>query len=149
MKKLIIVFTGILICFFSNVNAQDLMPNEVPTVILQNFNTQFPGAADVEWEKKGDLYEVDFEIGIPKLDFEVRYRADGKVIYQKEEITNKELPSNIHSVIKKDFKEYRIDGLKKITENKVITFVVELDSKSTDWKITFDSQGKILNKIAD
>ena len=42
--------------------AQEMPKSEVPSVVLNNFNTQFSKATDIEWSKKRDFYHVDFEI---------------------------------------------------------------------------------------
>lgn len=42
--------------------SQEIPQSEVPSVVLNTFNLEFENATDVEWDKKGSIYEVEFEI---------------------------------------------------------------------------------------
>lgn len=128
---------------------QDIKQSQVPSVVVNKFQQAFSKAYDVEWEMKGDLYKVEFEMGATGYDHSVWYDKSGKVVKHKEEIAKSSLPKAILEVIAKDYSGYRVDDVKKYTENGKVTYKCELDSKTQDWKVTFDENGKVLNKIAD
>jgi hypothetical protein len=147
MKKIILVMlSGMLSLGFAS--AQDLAPSQVPSVILNNFKSSYPKATDIEWEKKGDLFNVEFELG-RGADHEIWYDAAGKMVKHKEEIAKKDLPASVTSKISSDFKDYRVNDVKKITTDTSTLYTMELESRAQDWEITIDSDGQIINQRKD
>lgn len=129
--------------------AQKISKNEVPSLVINSFQQAFPKASDIDWKRDGELYKVDFEIGIPDLDHDVWYENTGKLIKHKEEISKSDLPKEIKTKIETEFADYKIDDIKKITEEDRVNYVVELESIQQDWKVSFDANGTVLNKIPD
>lgn len=146
MKKLILL-PLLLLCF--NLPAQDLSKREVPSVILNNFQNIFPKASDVEWEKKGTEYKVEFEIGYWNNDQSAWFDSEGKLLRHKEEISKKDLPKNIYDQIQQDYKWYIISEIERITAEQKTTYQVELKSFTKEWKIIYDESGAILSKHKD
>lgn len=148
MKKQILILSAALAISLS-AQAQDIPQSQVPSVILNQFNKQFPKTTDVEWEMDGNLYNVDFEIGW-NIDHEIWYNAEGKMVKHKEDISKSELPKAVNNRIQEDFSGYSIDDLERITDNGKVVFKMELNALTqTDWDIVIDSEGKVISKIAD
>ncbi len=144
------VFKIVIATVFFGMNSaysQDLNVKDVPSVILNKFQKEYPKAFDIEWEMDGGNYNVDFEIG--QKDFEIWYAPSGEIIRKKEELTKSELPKSILEKINKEYSGYKVDDIKKITEGTKVVYLVELDSFTKDWKITFDASGKVLHKVED
>lgn len=132
------VINLIIIAFALNFNhaySQDLKANEVPSVIINKFQKEYPKAFDIEWEMDGSNYKVEFEIG--QKDYDVWYSPSGSVVRKKEELTKSELPKSIQNQIKTEYSGYKVDDITKITEGEKITYLVELDSFTKDLKVTF------------
>ena len=147
IKTQILIIAALNIFSFSQ--AQDIPQSQVPSVILNAFTSQFPKAADVEWEMSGSLYQVEFEIGW-NIDHEVWYNDSGKIVKHKEDISTKELPKKVRNSIKTDFRGYTIDDLERITENGKVVYKMELNSLiHQDWDIVMDADGKVISKMAD
>ncbi|SIS85727.1 Putative beta-lactamase-inhibitor-like, PepSY-like [Zobellia uliginosa] len=147
MQKQILFLAALGTLSFSQ--AQDLPKSQVPSVILNRFNSQFPKATDVEWEMDGTLYNVEFEIGWNR-DHDVWYDAEGKMVKQKEEIASKELPQAVHKTIETDFEGYSTDDVERITDEGKIFYKMELNSLlKQDWEVVFDANGNILSQIED
>ncbi|WP_342332274.1 PepSY-like domain-containing protein [Pedobacter sp. FW305-3-2-15-E-R2A2] len=143
MKQSIILAAGLL--FSGLTYAQDIPVKEVPSVVLNSFNKAFPQALKVDWEKKGDLFNADFDIG--RRDHEVWLNPKGGIVKHKKELRVRELPSVIVNSIKKNFKGFRIDEVDKYEEEKQFFYKVELKTLSEEKKVVFDAQGKISNRI--
>ncbi|MBW3524496.1 MULTISPECIES: PepSY-like domain-containing protein [unclassified Chryseobacterium] len=148
MKNLILTIS-ILGLSINNISAQDIRQSEVPSIILNNFQKTFPKASDIDWEIKGNLYEVEFETGFLGDDHKVLYSRDGKLVRHEEEISKSGLPKAVLASIKRSFNGYRTDDIKKITEGGKVIYNVELKNYSQEWKVVFDAQGKILQKRED
>ncbi|EIJ40499.1 Protein of unknown function (DUF2874) [Galbibacter orientalis DSM 19592] len=148
MKKQILIF-GAAIVMSSITNAQDIPQSQVPSIINNEFNKQFPKATDVEWEMAGYLYNVEFEINWNQ-DHEIWYNSEGKIVKHKEDISVSELPKVVNNTIKRKFNGYSIDDLKRITDNGQIVYKMELNAfTKQDWDIVIDNNGDVISKIAD
>lgn len=134
---------------FITVSAQDIPQSQVPAVVINSFQQKFPKAADMDWELKGDLYEVEFETGLLGTDHEAWFNKTGKMIKHKEDVSKRDLPKTVTAKLNQDFPGYRIDDVKKITEGQKVTYTLEAKKGLDEWKIAIDIQGKVLSKIAD
>lgn len=128
---------------------QNLSQHEVPSVIVNRFQQEFPKAKDIDWERKGDYYEVEFEMDWPSKDHELWYDVDGNIIRHKQEISKSDLPKAISLILKKDYKWHWIKDVKKIQNKNEITYLVEVKSISEEWDLIFDETGKVLQKVRD
>jgi len=140
--KAITFLTAILIGTTS-LFAQDVPENQVPSVILNTFKKEFPKASDIEWEREGELYNVDFEIGY-FTDYEAWFDASGKLIKYSEEISEKDLPQAVKDAVKKQFDGYRIDDVEKFIENNIETYRVEIEKGNDERYVTFSKNGKLI-----
>lgn len=129
--------------------AQDIPQSQVPAVVVNSFQQKFPKAKGVDWELKAGLYEAEFETGLFGTDHEVWIQSNGKIVRHKEELAKNDLPKAVIAKVKKDFSGYRIEDVKKITEEQKITYAFEVKSRTDEWKLVVDTQGSILGKIRD
>lgn len=129
--------------------AQDIPQSQVPAVVVNSFQQKFPKAKGVDWELKAGLYEAEFETGLFGTDHEVWIQSNGKIVRHKEELVKNDLPRAVIAKVKKDFPGYRIEDVKKITEEQKITYAFEVKSRTEEWKLVVDTQGNILGKIRD
>lgn len=150
MKRNFLIVAFTMFCAAGTVLAQDVPQSQVPSLVVNSFEQAFPKAFDVEWEMDGAMYKVDFEKGLPGTDHEVWYDKTGKLIRHKEEVHKSNLPQKIQAKIGTEFNGYRTDDeAEKITEDAKATYIVELKGYKEKWKVAFDAEGNILNKIAD
>lgn len=150
MKKNILI--AFLVLFgTSRIFAQDIPQSQVPSVVVNSFQKSFPKATDVEWELQSadQLYKVEFETGLAGYDHDAWYDKTGKLVKHKEEIAKSDLPQSVTTKIDTDYKGYRMDDVKKITEGTVVTYSIEVKSRAEEWKLLLDASGNVLSKIAD
>lgn len=125
------------------VYGQDIHQSQVPSVVVNSFKMEFPKAKDVEWERDGDNYNVDFEIDF-FTDYEAWFDASGKLIHFTEEISSGELPKAVKDAIKTQYSSYRIDDVKKINENGIISYRVEVEKRDDERHLSYSEDGKLL-----
>lgn len=146
MKKLRIA--ALLLFATAAVSAQDLRTNEVPANLQSTFTKSFTNVKDVEWEKKGDYYKVEFEIN--RMDHDIWYDAQGNVIKSKIEISESELPSAVASAVKTKYADYKIDSVEVLEEGGKKTYKVEIEKGWTkERKLVLDASGEILSDMED
>lgn len=149
MKKYVFLLSVISFLGATTISAQDLSNSEVPSIIRNSFLGEYPQATDIEWEREGDLYKVDFELN-KKIEQKIWYDPTGEIVKREEEMSATDLPTLIHSKIKTEFAGYHIDEVDKVTTKTEVYYQVELESFfKEDWEITINAQGKILSKVAD
>lgn len=148
MKKNLLSLSAAILLTTVFVQAQDIPKSQVPSVILNKFETSYPKATDIEWEMDGDLYNVEFEIG-RDTDHDAWYDASGNEVRHKEEIPSSKLPASVTQTLESDFKGYRIDDVEKITTPDAITYSMELDSPSEEWQVIIDDKGAIVDQRRD
>lgn len=149
MKKYMMLLTVTLLLAANSSFAQDIPQNQVPSVIVNNFQKKFPKAYDIEWELDGTLYKVEFETGRISKDHDAWYDKTGALVRLKEEITKEELPQKVLESIKQEFSGYRIDDIKRVTEGSEVYYRVDLESFSEEWKVVYAENGKLISKVAD
>src|SRR5690554_7865816 len=107
MKTRAIKLIAVFIFGAGTIFAQDIPQSEVPSVVLNTFKKEFPKAVDIEWEKKGEQFNVEFELGW-SVDYEAWFSADGKLIRYTEDIPAKDLPSAVKNTITSRSEERRV-----------------------------------------
>lgn len=124
--------------------AQDIPESQVPSVVLNTFKQQFPKASDVEWEKKGDHYNVDFEIGF-FTDYEAWFDATGNMLKYETEISESDLPKAVKQAISSQYPDFRIDDADKIVQDGKETFLVEIEKGNQEKHLTFSANGSVVS----
>jgi len=129
--------------------AQDIPQSQVPAVVVNSFHQKFPKAKNVDWELKGNVYEVEFETGLFGTDQEAWFQPNGKVLRYKTDINKKELPKSVLVRVKRDFPGYRIEEAKKINAEQKVSYAFEVKNGKEEWKLVLDPQGNVLTKVRD
>lgn len=148
MKKQILIMAAVISIPFI-AQSQEVLPSQVPSVIVNQFNSQFPKAIDIEWEREGHLYNVAFEMDGYR-EHEVWYDAEGKLLKHTEDLSVTELPKAVTHTIKTDFRGYGIEDAKRITDYGTVVYKLELTALlQQDWEVVIAADGKVLYKMAD
>ncbi len=122
---------------------KDIPASQVPSVIVNQFNADFPKASDIDWEVKDNVYKVDFQIGWFK-DIEAWYSAQGTQVKVNEELSKKELPKAIITALEKNYKLYKIEEIDKITQDNKTTYKIEVEKQEDERTLYFNENGTLL-----
>ena len=145
MKKLKIFM--LFLCATSFAMAQDLNPRELPKAVLDAFMQENSNATDIEWKRDMDNYKVEFDVG--RMETEIWYTPSGKVIKRESDIHETDLPQSIRDIIKSKYAGYYVDDVEMTWMDNAVTYEVELEKGKEEWKVIFDSKGKILSERRD
>ena len=127
--------------------AQDISEKEVPSLVLNTFQTKYPDAGQVDWELKGDVYKAEFEVGSREHDLWID--KTGNITKHKEDFPKSELPQAITQKLQSEFKDYKIDDADKIEEDGKILYEVDLDGAKDDRKVFFSADGNVQDNVVD
>lgn len=144
MKKIFIFISPLFLLFFQPGKAQDIAPNQVPQKVSDSFQKKFPKVKDVEWERKGNLYAVEFETG----------RSDGHYIlmdvsgvivrHEEEDISKKDIPLAIINALKANYPKHRVEEIDRVTEKDGIKYKIELENRQNELEVYFTEDGSEL-----
>ncbi len=140
MKKLLTFVLPLLTAMSSC--AQEVPQSLVPSVVVNAFQQKFPKASDIEWEKKGLVYEVEFDLQFK--DHKVLIDSTGKIVKHKEEISTSDLPVPVKATLQKEFAKYKMDDAKRIETDGLVIYKVEVENGADERKIYLDGEGKII-----
>lgn len=106
-----ITLVSFLVLCVGSTFAQDIATSSVPQVVKNALIKTHSNPRDIEWEKKGENYNVEYEIG--KHDHELWISPQGKILKHKEEISSSSLPQGIKKKVAADLKAIEQMTLKK------------------------------------
>lgn len=139
MKSLSLFITALSTTLISC--AQDIPASKVPSVVQNTLQSTFSNAAKIEWEKKGNLYEAEFEID--NTEYTAHIEASGKLLVYKVDIAATELPAAITQAIARDHAGYQLDDADKLVKDGTTYYQVELEAKGKkDVKVVYAANGQ-------
>ena len=144
MKKTVFLVLAIAMVFTA-CEDDDLRNADIPSVVLNGFTEQFSNATGVEWEKKADLYEAEFEI--EKVDYEAILSSDGTIVKYKYDVSYEALPEAVQASITADYDKTNIDEIELIQISETSYYQVEFDAEPNDNKIIFEESGQVTTEI--
>jgi hypothetical protein len=141
--KTILILTAILLSGHT-LWAQKVSKKDIPAPVQKAFNSAYPEATGVKWEKENGNFEASFE----RKDSEISvvYEANGTLLETETEMETTELPASISDYVKAHYKGQKIKEASKITDAAgVVTYEAEI--KGMD--LIFDSTGGFLKEEKD
>ena len=119
---------------------------EVPAAVKSAFEVKYPKAEKVKWglEKQGE-YEAEFVLN--GIESSANFDSKGQFIESETEIKESELPQAIKTALSKDYSGYKIGDVAKSTNSSgVVSYEMEASKGKDKFEISFDNNGKLLNK---
>lgn len=144
MKKTVFLVLAIAMVFTA-CEDDDIRNADIPSVVLNGFTEQFSNATGVEWEKKADLYEAEFEI--EKVDYEAILSSDGTIVKYKYDVSYEALPEAVQASITADYDKTNIDEIELIQISEKSYYQVEFHAEPNDNKIIFEESGQVTTEI--
>ena len=144
MKKTVFLVLAIAMVFTA-CEDDDIRNADIPSVVLNGFTEQFSNATGVEWEKKADLYEAEFEI--EKVAYEAILSSDGTIVKYKYDVSYDALPEAVQASITADYDKTNIDEIELIQISETSYYQVEFDAEPNDNKIIFEESGQVTTEI--
>ena len=148
MRKLLILLAAASIC--SAAYAGPVMDNDIakaPKKVEKAFQKMYPGAKDIEWELKRDIYAADFKID--GKDVEAYFNAEGTWLRSKEDVSASSVPAAVKKAVKEAYPDFKIedyDLVKDARGNEFYSVEIEKESRDGDTELTVRvlANGKIL-----
>jgi len=137
MKRLILLYITLAA---SLAQAQKISEDQVPTNVKSAFQKAYPNAGKTKWSKEDDKFEVEFNLN--KSETSVLMDMSGSLLEIEVEIDVSQLPKEVHSFVKSNYRS-TIKEAGKITDSKgIITYEAEVKGKD----LIFDENGKFIKE---
>lgn len=122
--------------------SQDIVESSLPSLVQNGLKTQFPAAEKVEWEKKGEHFEAEFDLAL--VEYNVLLDATGNILMYRTDIELAQLPAPILAAIKKDYADYHLDEIEKVTHPAgQVVYQVELEKTLFEKKVVYRADGTV------
>ena len=143
MKKTITMMA--LLVGLGMVSCSEEASSETPTKVEDAFNTKFPNAKSVEWEKENDT-EWEAEFKLDGVDYSANFSNEGVWKETEHGIKIKELPEAVQSTLSSEFSEYKIEEAETVETPDFSGYEVEIEKGEESMEIVFDEAGKVIKK---
>lgn len=143
MKKLIAILTFAAVITSSAAFALDGATIDNKKV-MESFNKEFVGAADVSWYHTADKYVAKFTMKASKVT--AHFDREGNLLATSRYITDTELPLNVITRMMKKYPDQKIHSVVEYDAEGNTTYVITLES-ATHWTILKAEPGGNLTKL--
>lgn len=126
-------------------DSDDNVHMDVPSVVLNTFQREYPEAMEVDWQQRDSLYEVDFELA--NRDHSALLNSVGRIVGTKHEILLKDIPSVVLGGLQKNFDRSDLNDPERVELNGRTFYQLELDKFLFDEEIVLDEEGKMITDI--
>jgi hypothetical protein len=114
---------------------------DVPVTVTDAFTKAYPTIKDVDWNKDGNNYAVNYAVN--ELGKSATWDASGDLIGTNEEIVMSALPVSVMVYVKKNYNKEIDDASKNTDAQGTVTY--ETGIKGMD--LFFDSEGNFLKSV--
>lgn len=125
--------------------AQKVKSKDVPAEVKNTLQKSY-AVTDADWDKENGSFEANFEQKGKEMS--VLIDANGNILEVETEITEKDLPSGVLTLLASNYKDFEIEEIVRIEANSEVTYEVEVEKKSQTFDVLFDANGKLLKKVS-
>lgn len=140
--KVVAVAMGLLVSISCS---QQIPESEIPSVVLNTVELEFSNATNVEWEKKGTVYEVEFEIN--KVEHEALIEETGTIIKYIKEIAIEELPDVLRTSLSTSEELKKVDDVHLLTIGESSYYQLEFEGTLTSSTKVYNLDGEEMQNI--
>ena len=126
MKKILFVFGLLLTMGVSTAFASD---EKVSPKVLASFKAEFTTAKNVEWETGSNYFRAIFSMNEQRVF--AYYNLEGELISIARYISSIQLPINLYSNLKNNYRKYWISDLFEVSNGEGLHYYVTLETADT------------------
>ena len=142
MKKVIMVL-GAMCLLVMNTFAQEIQ--EVPAEVLKAFEGKYAAVKGIVWDQEDDgNWEAEFKMN--NQEFSALFTEEGVWVETEQEVTTKELPASLTTMLDTEMAGYTIDDVDLIETPKGKFYRIEVEVDGKEYKLKADMDGKVINK---
>ena len=144
MRKPKFILVVLLICMMS-CDSDDYRSAGIPSVILNEFQTDFPDASEIDWAEQKSSFEVEFDMDDKQ--HAVLLDSAGNIIKHKYEIRLTDLPEAIKNHLGNDYGDAVFDEIELLKMDNKTFYQFEIEQMFFDKEVVIDQSGKIVKEL--
>ena len=112
-----------------------LMAQNVPDVVIQGFQEKYPNT-DAHWEDEDETFEAEFKMD--GREATALFNSEGKWLKTEKLILAKELPKDVLTKVKKNYRNHEIEGVEWVvsaSEGEYYRLELENGTKALELKV--------------
>ena len=125
MKKIVFVFGLLLAAAVSNAYPSE----KVSPKVLAAFKSEFTSAKEVVWETGNNYFRAAFSMNEQRVF--AYYSIEGELLSIARYISSFQLPVNLFSDLKNDYKKYWISDLFEVSNSEGLHYYITLETADT------------------
>lgn len=141
MKKLKTMFAAVAILLATSAFASP-GPEKISERVKAEFEKNFTGALNVNWEKKDDFYFASFKLN--EKEVSAAYNESGELLGVSRVIETSQLPLNVSLAIANSYKDYAVaNNVSEIVFDGQTNYYVNVETSQKVLKLKCNSYGEI------
>ena len=141
MKKLKTMFASVAILLATSAFASP-GPEKISEKVKAEFEKNFTGALNVNWEKKDDFYFASFKLN--EKEVSAAYNESGELLGVSRVIETSQLPLNVSLAIANSYKDYAVaNNVSEIVFDGQTNYYVNVETSQKVLKLKCNSYGEI------
>ncbi|WP_462252375.1 hypothetical protein [Ferruginibacter sp.] len=141
MKKLKTMFAAVAILLATSAFASP-GPEKISERVKAEFEKNFTGALNVNWEKKDDFYFASFKLN--EKEVSAAYNESGELLGVSRVIETSQLPLNVSLAITNRYKDYTVaNNVSEIVFDGQTNYYVNVENSQKILKLKCNSYGEI------
>ena len=141
MKKLKTMFAAVAILLATSAFASP-GPEKISERVKAEFEKNFTGALNVNWEKKDDFYFASFKLN--EKEVSAAYNESGELLGVSRVIETSQLPLNVSLAIASSYKDYAVaNNVSEIVFDGQTNYYVNVETSQKVLKLKCNSYGEI------
>lgn len=141
MKKLKTMFAAVAILLATSAFASP-GPEKISERVKAEFEKNFTGALNVNWEKKDDFYFASFKLN--ENEVSAAYNESGELLGVSRVIETSQLPLNVSLAITNRYKDYTVaNNVSEIVFDGQTNYYVNVENSQKILKLKCNSYGEI------
>ena len=141
MKKLKTMFAAVAILLATSAFASP-GPEKISERVKAEFEKNFTGALNVNWEKKDDFYFASFKLN--EKEVSAAYNESGELLGVSRVIEISQLPLNVSLAIANSYKDYAVaNNVSEIVFDGQTNYYVNVETSQKVLKLKCNSYGEI------
>ena len=136
--------------FVDSDDNDDINVSSVPSGVISTFESMYPTAVRVKWEREGNLFEAEFIMNNEK--YEAYFNQDGTWVRTTKELAPRAnlLPSAVQTYISTNYAGWKIDDIDFIQTPTVEFYKIELEkSGERDVTLIIKEDGTVIGDFVD
>ncbi len=145
MKK--IIGSVVLFIFAGNTFAQEINQKNVPAVVLNAFQLEFPNATDMKWKLEKGNYNAGFEVNNKENQLVISNR--GTILQHFRDLYVSEIPKVVLETIKSKVNFFDVSDADRLEDVSNTSYRIILKNNENTHSFLIDETGKLLKYTKD